>query len=424
MKLPYVITPDYLPSGVAGAENSVVVRLRPLGNLAGSTKIEFLTSKDPSSFIDLSSAQLSVSFKVVNAKDGTNMAVIADTKKFCGTVNNMLGSLWSSLTLTINNMVVSQCTNHHYLSYFVNLLNTTVDWRESVGHSRGWIEEGAKVGSESKNFSKLSEQILVSKSVNLIGKLHSPLFDQKSKLLPPGCQLGVNLTKNSEDVFLVHNLDDGLRVEITNCELYLRYLRVEDNILNAFQESLNKSAYMIPVNRVDFRAMTIAKGLTTFNMQHLFINEVPTRCVCVFLDAKDYKGDKTTSCFKFQSFGLNKLSFLYNGCAVPVNPIRFSSADNDCHHLYAHVNQQLGISNPGVTPSLKYSEFLGNFFMIAQCFHVDVSSSFQTTPFSPGTVGVECEFASALEQTTTMLIMAEFSRATVSIDKLGKVTTT
>lgn len=423
MKLPAAISPDYVPPGMSGAENSIIVRLRPLGNLSGSTKIEFLTSKDPTSFIDLNSVQLAVSFKIVKAADGAALTTLA-ASKHCGTVNNMLGSLWSSLSLTINNMVVSQCTNQHYLSYFVNLLNRPVDWRESVGHSRGWVEEGTKVGSESKNFSKLSEQVQLSKTVNLIGKLHSPLFDQKTKLLPPGCQLGVNLTRNSDDLFLITNVDAALKVEIVNCDLYLRYVRVEDNILNAFRESLNKSAYMIPVNRVDFRNMTIPKGVTTFNMQHLFINEVPTRCLCVFLDAKDYKGDKLTSCFKFQHFGLNKINFNYNGCSVPVNPIKFSSSDSDLHLLYNHLNEQLGISNPGITPSLKYSEFSENFFMVAQCFHIDVSSSFQTMPFSPGSVGVECEFSTALAQTTTMLIMAEFSRATVIIDKLGKVSTT
>lgn len=420
MPLPNSCRPDYLPNLLAGAESSYVVRYRPLSTLTNATRVDFLTNKS-TDCIDLSGTQLAVKFRLVK-EDGTDLDPVA-TPTFLGTVNNMRGSLFSSLTVTLGSQIITQCQSQPYLEYFCSILNNTVDYRETVLVSNGFFEEGNTTGSGGKFFSKFSDSVQNSKIVNLIGKINSPLFNQKHKLLPCGLELGLQFLKSSEEQFIITNADDKPRIELLECELLIRYIKTPQNITHALQDALNKTAYKIPITKIEFRALTIPANVSTFNAPNLFINEIPTRIIATFIKTKDYKGNFESSIFAFNHFNLKRYSFSYNNVAVPTSPIKFNCKSGDCYALYHHVNSQLGVLDAGATPALKYTEFMGSLFFLCQSFTSDISISSLTTPFARGVMSAEFDFEDTLTDSITLLLMCEYKNAVVNLEPGGTVIT-
>lgn len=152
MPLPNSIRPDFLPNLHAGNENSYIIRHRPLSSLTNASRVDFLTNKS-SDLIDLSGTQLAVKFRLVK-NDGSELDAVANPT-FIGTCNNMRGSLFSSLAVTLNSQLVTQCQSQAYLEYFCSILNYTADYRETALISSGFYEEGTSVGAKGKFFFKV-----------------------------------------------------------------------------------------------------------------------------------------------------------------------------------------------------------------------------------------------------------------------------
>jgi hypothetical protein len=418
MPLPNSIRPDYLPNLHSGSENSYVVRYRPLSSLTNATRVDFLTNKS-NDCIDLSATQMAVKFKLVK-DDGSDLDPVV-SPNYLGTVNNMRGSLFSSLTVSINSQIVTQCQSQPYLEYFCSILNNTLDYRETALMSNGFYEEGTTTGAKGKFFSKFSSAVQTSKVVNVIGKINSPLFNQKYKLLPAGLELGVQLLKALDDQFIVTDMVEKPRIELLECELIIRYIKTPQNVTHALQEALNKQAYKIPITKIEFRALTIPANVSTFSAQNLFINDIPSRIIATFIKTKDYKGDFKTSIFEFNHFNLKRYSFTYNNVAVPTTPINFNCKTGDTNALFHHVNSQLGVLDAGATPALKHSEFMGSLFLLCQSFTSDIAISSNTMPFSRGVLAADFDFDDSISESVTLLMMCEFRNAVINLEPDGSV---
>jgi hypothetical protein len=92
-------------------------------------------------------------------------------------------------------------------------------------------------------------------------------------------------------------------------------------------------------------------------------------------------------------------------------------AAGDCTQLFEYVNNELKLNESNVTPFLEYNKFSKDFFILAQSLIDNSSVSNSTLPYTTGSISIELKFSTALTENVTLLIVSEFGRAYVSIDK-------
>lgn len=421
MKLPPSVDPAHVShSSAPPTEQSVVVALRPLGNIADSTSIEFNTGKHSDVVIDPQSIQLNIKIKVTDDKN-VALAALTGKQHMCA-ANGMLNSFFSAITVKANNQQVYYSHHHNYVSYLTTILNTTSDYRSSVLRASGWFETGGVIDVASlaaKDFIKVFDG---SKEVILAGKLECPFF-QSSKFLPVGTELGISLTRAPTEVFLVTDITTGIKLHLLEAELTLRYIRLEPPLLAAIGELASKP-YLYPYRHVETRAITLPSGIANYAVQNLHIGRIPSLVIFTLIASTDYKGLLSRSPYIFTPAGLNGFFFSLNGVKIPVRELKFDCGSVDgIVPLYNYVNEQLGISTQGASPNLtiaKYQE--QNMFFVAQNLKRDVSSSSLSSPARGGSLSLELSLKTALTASHTLLIFSEFSRSIVSFNPDGTVT--
>jgi hypothetical protein len=414
MSLPSKIDPSFNPPPES-QEQSFFVNLRPLGSLAGAKKIDFSSGKNTECCIDLSKTELLLKFKI-NGPDGKPYAT-APTGKKLGLVNDILGSFFSGLGVSLNNQLVSQCSNQHYLDYLTCMLEYDREYWSTILSAAGVSQISISGIGDEKDFAYTTSSVAVAKSavVTVKGRIHSPLFMQE-KLLPPGVELSLSLVQNDPKVLLYTDIDPLPTIEIVDCQLSLRYVKLNPPLLNALMTSMATNPYLISFSRTEIRAFSLAKGLTSYSAHNIHFNKIPSRAIVLFVPSANYQGDITNSPYKFSNANLREHRFVYNGVNLPATKIDYDMSKKDGVGLYYHVCKQIGLFDKTPPPRYTYEMFANDSFLIAQDFDNDVSISEQTLPGKSGSLGLEVEFASALAANMTMLMISQFDDGLVTID--------
>jgi hypothetical protein len=416
--LPAVIDPQFTGNVLdPPAEESVVIRHRPIGSLSGATKVDFEVLKTSNFAIDLAATQFGFKF-AIKKKDGTSLAALA-TDKHLSVANLIHSSFFSSINVSLNGYQVANCANHNYYSYILSQLSYTADYKKSILRSAGYEDEtaatvGKATGTAFKNLAAIVEK---SNEVYVINRIDSPLFLQK-KFLPPDIQLSLSFSQSSPGFFLQTNLTDDLRVEILDAELFVRFVRIRENLLSALQEQLNSKAYIIPILRNEVRTITLATGLTSYAIPNLHLNLIPHRVIFALVPTTNYQGSLTTSPFAFNHCNLTDYTFSLNNVSIPLCKLNFDFSKKNAIEIYNHVNRQLNLHTTGTaTPSLSYDKFLAEWCFFAQCFHFDTSANQLSGPDATGCLGLNLSFGTALTSNTTLIIISEFSKSQIHIEK-------
>lgn len=415
--LPAVIDPQFTGNVLdPPAEESVVVRHRPIGSLSGATKIDFEVLKTPNFAIDLAATQLGFKF-VIRKKDGTKLAALA-ADKHLSVANLIHSSFFSSINVNLNGYQVANCANHNYYSYILSQLSYSGDYKKSILRSAGYEDETANTVGKTTGtaFKALASIVEKSNEVYVINRIDSPLFLQK-KFLPPGVQLSLSFSQASPAFFLQTNVDD-VRVEILDAELFVRFVRIRETILNTLQEQLNTKAYIIPILRNEVRTITLATGLTSYAIPNLHLNIIPHRIIFALVPTTNYQGSLTTSPFAFTHCNLTDYNFSLNNVSIPLCKLNFDFSKKNAIEIYNHVNRQLNLhATPTSAPALGYDKFLAEWCIFAQCFHFDTSANQLSGPDASGCLGLNLTFGSALTANTTLILISEFSKSQIHIEK-------
>jgi hypothetical protein len=416
--LPPQINPHWRPNP-ASAEMSMITQIRPISLLSGNNRVEFIVPKYQEYCVDLAATKLAFSFNVTK-EDGTKPKV--DPGKHIGTINSMLDTMFSQISIKVNNEQITSCTNNHIVSFFSKYVNESAEYRRSVLASNRFFEAaaGTEGKMKGKSFQDLEALIKDSKICKCIGPLPHPFFSTP-KLLPPGVELNIALTQTNSDLFLVGDITDKVKVNLTDVYLLVRLIKLESNILNSLNESLNKSAYIIPFNHTVVKSYTLPKGETSVSIYSLFYGNLPNRVYCLQVPTAAFLGTLATSPLVFVHNELKSYAFNFNGVNVPVQKVAFALAD-DAIDLFQHVNNVLGFNKDRRTcPGISFDKYVNDLFFIAENLDSDCSVSNATLPFTPGSLSLTLDFANALAENTTLVVIAEFSQSYVQIDKNGAV---
>jgi len=364
----------------------------------------------------MAATRIVVEFQILKA-DGT--AVVTPAGEYIGTINSQLDSLFSGIAIGINGEQVLSTTQNHILAFFQKQLNCSAEYRKSVLNSYNYFEsapgtEGASTGT---SFLALAAAVKDSKKVRVAGNLSHPFF-QSAKFLPPDTELSITLTQTPRDLFLITNTTSELKVSILDCYMMMRLIKMENNLQVSLHDAIQKNPFLYPFKHTVIKTFTLPKDTSNFTVHNAFNGALPSRVFALQVPTAALIGSLTTSPFSFKHNKINEYRFIYNGTAVPIEKMKFQLPD-DAQILFEHVNNVLKINIHPITPSYTEKKFIKDGFFIAESLITDCSSSLTTQPFVQGSLSMELSFAEVLSENTSLVLIGEYSRSYIALDKTG-----
>jgi hypothetical protein len=417
--LPNLIAPSFSENvQFPYPEDSFLLKISPSNKI--NDKYDFHCPKYENTFLDFYNTKLQVKFRILK-KDKSELGVLKEGE-YLSAANSLLSSLFPTVNVSLNNVNLTQCSMNHYYAHLISMLNYSANYRSNVLRSSGYFDSmaGQIEATDSDAFNQISGLLEKSKQVDLVGKLITPFFMSKVKLLPPSADLFVSLSAATPELFLITNVED-LIIDILECNLILRYIRVPRNLMDSFNTQMKNQIYKIPFSKTIMRAIQIPKGLDLFSTHNLF-SSCPSKMIFTLVESEKYLGSLKSSPYAFSPGGLVDYKISFNGQNLPLIKPTFNFEKKSALQLYETVLSNLGIDQDfSVSPNLTYDRFLEELFLIAQSFQFNTGTAPVSSSFNSN-IGLELKFSKSLEKNLTLIIFAEYNDSFVSINQLGEVT--
>ena len=259
---------------------------------------------------------LNVRIQIVKS-DGVTLP---DTQKFVAPRNNILHTLFSSVSLSINNVQISTAPdNYCYKAYITNLLSYPGYAKSTHLQLQGYADDTPNFfdSAESRNnfgfgirngmFRKNFDDSLAYRpeGAQFCGRLYHELSSCETGL-PPNTKVRFLLTKNDDPFILQSDKEDTekYKVKITSIYLTVPIAELSQNVYNELSYLMSKKEDTTPVT-IQFRKfevmpMSVPKFKQDYQTGDLFTDgDLPCRIVLAFVDAKARLGSYHQNPFYF-----------------------------------------------------------------------------------------------------------------------------
>ncbi|XP_050781557.1 uncharacterized protein F54H12.2-like [Gopherus flavomarginatus] len=242
-------------------EKSIYIEVPPLSAVTESAPIDFFIAGNGIDYMDLNNTLLYLCCKIVKG-DGTELAADAEV----GLVNYPVASIFSQLDVTLGDRLVSQSNNcYPYRAFIESVLNYSDDtlatqfsaglfYKDTAGQ-----HEKTELDGENLGFVKRAKLTAQSRTVELLGHLHSDLFFQE-KLLLNGVDVKIKLTRSKDAFCLMGSAAEGFKLRIVSASLFVKKVRVAPGVRLGHAEALLAANAKYPVDRVGMKVFSIPAG--------------------------------------------------------------------------------------------------------------------------------------------------------------------
>jgi len=401
--------------------SNVVTDYHPITTITSGGPIEFYIPGSVDEYIDLNDLNLLVHAQILKA-DGK---ALENTDKVCF-VNQPLSSLFQDIFLTIGDKQVEGGQHcYPYNGYLSSLLQFHPSAKKTHMQAWGWNEDDPGDFDKDSNdgIKARSAETEKSKEWEMMGPLFLDLTRQNRYLLPQ-TDVRLKLLQAKADFALqVYDAASKLQYiyKITKCVLYVRRIRVNDNVISGHNKGLEKSNVKYPIHHIDINSFTITKGTRSIIKDHLYPSQTPKILIVGCLEHDAFNGNLHKSPFNFQHFGLNKIGLYRDGELVP-GQIFYPDYDNDQFiRSYIQTMTTLNYFNTDDSNGITIEHFKDGYNLYAFDLTPDANGYGQHRSVNTNSsLRVELSFKAALTKTINVLLFGIFD-AKIEITKLRDI---
>ncbi|KAF8784261.1 hypothetical protein HNY73_009965 [Argiope bruennichi] len=401
-------------------DGSAFVEIQPVASLTDNSPLEFFISGNGDQYLDLAHSILHLKIKVVK-KNGTNL----QNTDHIAPINYILNTLFSELSVFLNDRQVMNQVNYAYRAYIDSLLFSSKTAQETMLTSALFYKDTAghfdTMGANSANLGFRERQKLSteSKVLDLIGPLHMDIAFQ-DRLLPNGVDVRIRLLRHKSEFALMSSSAD-CKIIIQSASLFIRKVNVAPSIIIAQEKALEHGSMKLPIRRADVRTFSLAKGLQSLTIPNAFIGPLPSRVILGFVANDALNGNLAKNPFKFSHYNLSYLSISDGNKMYPAKPYT-PDFDSDSYarsylSLFTDLNRYHNFQNININ----YEEFKYGYALHAIDLTPDFASNeSHTSVIKNGNISIEIKFGTALTETVSLVVYSEF-RNTIEIDRSRSV---
>lgn len=406
-----------LPGSQAGAFEGNYVHYQPISPIEDSSCVEFSIPGNSSEYFDLAHCLLYVKCKVVTDAGG-NLPDDSDAAP----VNNLLHSMWSQCDVLLNNKLVSQSGHaYNYRAFITNHLGFGMEAKDTHLTSGFWFEDTAGqhdiLGEANKGYVTRKKMAKNSKTIELLGGIHSDIFNQDRFLLN-SVQMQLKFYRAKDSFVLMSSGNEKLK--LLEARLIVRKVKIAPDILLAHMKALEVSPCKLPITRVELKSFTLSTGLANKTIE-LGSGSVPKRLILGLVSNKAFNGDYKSNGLKFHHFKLNFLALYLDSQQIPSQPLTPDFSSGEYLESYYTLFNGTGIHFGDCGSAIGRDEYGKGSTLWA----------FDTTPTltasqsgwdlqKQATLRIDVRFAEALGEAVNLIVLSEYD-SLIQIDKQRNV---
>ncbi len=397
--------------------------LGPLRAPTNNVTIEFEIDGNTNHYLDLSNSFLHVQCKVKESNGDPLSETLADIK--VTPANNLLHSLFSSLRININGKEIEHEPNYAYKAYLTTVLNYGRDAKSSHLTAAHWIndemgeEHTDTLSAEQKTkMTARAKRLKGSKTLDMIGRINSPLFNQVRYLIP-GLNLKIELQRNAPEFVLQKTEADGRNfvIDISKIELLVRKVLVHPSIAVSHNTLLSQGKKVqYPIRHTETRFFSISQGKQSERI-HILQNRQEANIIIVgLLNHSAQNGSYVHSPFKFENFGVTSVNLTVNGRNILNNPLQLGFSSDLFARAYFNLHAVCNKTFINEGNQISLEEFKNSLCLFAFDNTPDLCGGEGLHLIRHSTTTLDLSFRTALERTISVITYTEFDDL-IEIDK-------
>ena len=391
--------------------------------LSDDGPIKFAISGDSNYYTDLNSSYLYLEVKLTNA-DGSNIADDA----VVGPINLLGQTLFQQVDVGLNDVLVSDASNlYHYRAMFETLLSFGDEARNSQLTMSMFYKDTASsmdnIDNDNAGLVTRRAMMARSRTVQLIGKIHSDIFFQDRYLLN-GVDLNIKLIRNSNPMVLMAAANSTYKLKICNASMFIRKVKVNSGIQLKHIEKLDKQqkSALYPIRRVVMKTFNISTGSLSCNEENLFTGILPKRIVIGIVDARSFEGGYLYNPFNFKHKNLKYCSLLVDGKMIPQKALDSNFEQGSTLRNYFTLLESTGKSFRDDGIAFDRAEYNNGYSLVAFDLTPNLKEDGCYHLIKKGNVRLELKFSEGLNVPVNVIVYAEFD-STIKIDRSRSVMT-
>jgi hypothetical protein len=412
-----------LPPTQVALEGAETIVYKPTTSIESDSALEFAIPATSEDYTDLQKTLLYVKASILR-EDGTR-ALEADN---VGPVNNWIHSLFSEVSISLNGTLLTPPSHlYPYKMYYENLFNYGAGAKESHLGLSLWSKDTSTdmdtCGDDNKGYKQRKEWSQNGAPVAMLGRMSSNIFGQNKYLLN-GVGMHITLSHSNNAFRLMTDDTHRFSVKIHDAALYVRRVKISPSILIAHSKVLASTPARYAVGRVEMKQFTIPSTLMSFNIENMFVGQMPVRIIVGLTLNSAVMGNYAQNPYNFKHFNLNYISLTRDGVPVTTKALQpnFNAGQTDYVTSYYSTFSGTNIHFSDDNYAVNRTEFQSGYVLHAFDTSASQESSLNVWQLrKQGVLALELKFSASLTAAVTCVVYAEYQNL-VEIDKDRRVT--
>ena len=337
-----------------------------------------------------------------------------DTEKAAVLVSNPANSLWKQVDVILNNKhqlsnPMQQSSN--YETFFSTILNVDQEREGVLFSNQGFLLDAAGTNTGNANAIKRGALIKDGRSLTVISDLNCSLL-KTSKLLIPGLEFNISLTKNKPEFLLMS--EGSHKIKIEKVYLNVSYVQPETPYLDILEKRLESEPAIYDGHRTEISLFGIQSGVTEYEFHNIYQGHLPHFMVVCIQDRDAINGTYSKNPFTFSPF--KTIQVYINNREYFADPLEAS--ENDDTLVLNHFYKALGYDLKGTC--LINSKNFRPHFMIPIALSRDRTIKYHHNLQEVAKLKLEIRFEAAVPANQVLMVYSVFDQL-IKIDKQRNV---
>lgn len=421
------------------------ITIRPMSNNQQGP-FQFNIPNKGNQYVQLNQVRMYVKFQVLDKATSAPIKLTAGV----GLCNLPANSLFESIDVEIGGKQISELQNNHlpYKAYLDTLLSYSVE--SKMGHlaASGWDPDTATkfddlaYGTDTTTYTTKGKEMTINNTLNrgLVGRrehldqpgdymfpLHCDFFNTE-RLLPPGVELSVKLTRIKDAFVLMHlppTNGTEYKINVLELKMHVPFISVAPAILERHIEVIQKEPILLPIKKTEITAHHFGEGVSNIYMSNLFQNRLPKTLILGMLSTGSYNGTVDTNPYNFKHFGVNHVQAIRNGVAIPNEPYTPDWTNMLYNRELRSFFDNIGIGTDNLSCGMTSALYVGGASLFAWDFTPDRCNGYHWHRREPGGVmDISLKFKTPIPKGGVTVMLFAVYDVLVSIDKDNQVAVT
>jgi hypothetical protein len=255
-----------------------------------------------------------------------------------------------------------------------------------------------------------------SKTVDLVGRIHSDVFFQE-KLFLSGLNVRLRLVRSKDSfVIMAGDVASNYKIKIVSAVLRARKVRITPSVFLAHAKALEYGNAKYPMQRVECKTFSVPAGSLDITQENVFLGQVPTRIVIGCVDNDAFNGNYKKNPFNFKHYKINRVSLQLDGQEQPVKPLQLDFENGKIALGYMSLFTGTGRAFRDEDIDISREDYVNGYTLFCFDLSPDLGESDHFNLIKSGSLRLGLSFGEQLAQTINVVVYAEFQNV-LEIDR-------